>query len=79
MPDDRMVKFLSDAAHFRELIKHPGWERLLEYADKVESQAIEDLIEGHMPSDLQRGYVLGMRKAISIPAEVLQNAEMARN
>ena len=73
-------KWLIDAANLRELIGSEGWETLVGYAGKAEHDETERLLNGPAErAEYQKGYIMGLRRALHLPTEVIRGVDAARD
>lgn len=65
-------------AHLRDLLKQTGWDTYQAYMSKVIDEHTERVLAGSN-MDYERGVVAGLRRALSLPQEVIANTQQARD
>ena len=73
-----MLRWHADMAHLRDLLQQEGWDTYQRYMDKVIGEHVERVLSG-AAMDYERGVVAGLRRALSLPAEVISNTQQARD
>lgn len=82
MIDEALVKWHQNVAHLRDLLQQTGWDTYKEYVDKVIVENTEALITSDLPgpaTDWRKGYIMGLRRALQLPSEVVKNMKLARD
>jgi geranylgeranyl pyrophosphate synthase len=60
------------AATLQEFTRSEGWDRYKNLAEGIERQIIEELVASPKEEhDYLKGYVMGLRKALHLPAEII--------
>jgi hypothetical protein len=77
-PKLEMMRWHADMAHLREMIQQTGWDTYQRYVDKVIGEHTERVLSG-TDMDYERGVVAGLRRALSLPSEVIVNTQAARD
>lgn len=79
MAQDINPKWLIDAQHLRDLVRQDGWHVLVDYAGKCEHDQTEALLNSAAErSEYLKGYIMGLRRALYLPTEVIRGVEAAR-
>lgn len=75
------MRWHADMAHLRDLVQQEGWDTYQAYAHKVITENIETLITGDQQGSAtawRQGYIMGLRRALQLPHEVIKNTQHAR-
>ncbi len=64
------------AATLKDLTRTEGWDCYKNHAEGIERQIIEELVRAPKEEhDYLKGYVMGLRKALHLPEEIVLRAK----